>query len=384
MFRFLTVSLLLVRRPCAPPNRAPATSASVRGHARSAQRDHRRRRRRPSARSRSSRTCPTAARCAPASPRSCRAARRRSTAAFSRGWFSLNGNGEMTGTDLDRGVRAARGPGAAHQHAQRRRRARRGDRVARASGAADASGYWWSLPVVAETWDGHLNDINGFHVQAEHVDARARRRAGRARGRRQRRRRHRHDLLRVQVRDRHRVARRRRADARLHASACWCRRTTASRAQPADRRRAGRPAPEHRPRRRRHPPTRQTGSIIIVVATDAPLLPHQLKRIGAAGAAGARADGQHARATAPATSSSPSRPRTAAPSAAATALAGGVPRQRPVGSAVPRDGAGHGGSDHERAGRGPRHAGHRGSFARPSITRRSSPCSSATGGQHAP
>ncbi|MDP8905025.1 MAG: P1 family peptidase [Chloroflexota bacterium] len=27
----------------------------------------------------------------------------------------------------------------------------------------------WALPVVAETWDGRLNDINGFHVGAEHV-----------------------------------------------------------------------------------------------------------------------------------------------------------------------------------------------------------------------
>jgi D-aminopeptidase len=27
----------------------------------------------------------------------------------------------------------------------------------------------WSLPVVGETWDGLLNDINGFHVKAEHV-----------------------------------------------------------------------------------------------------------------------------------------------------------------------------------------------------------------------
>jgi L-aminopeptidase/D-esterase-like protein len=27
----------------------------------------------------------------------------------------------------------------------------------------------WSLPVVAETWDGFLNDINGFHIRAEHV-----------------------------------------------------------------------------------------------------------------------------------------------------------------------------------------------------------------------
>jgi L-aminopeptidase/D-esterase-like protein len=36
-------------------------------------------------------------------------------------------------------------------------------------GGADATGYWWSLPVVAETWDGWLNDINGFHVQPVHV-----------------------------------------------------------------------------------------------------------------------------------------------------------------------------------------------------------------------
>jgi D-aminopeptidase len=36
-------------------------------------------------------------------------------------------------------------------------------------GGADQTGYWWSLPVVAETWDGHLNDINGFHVKGEHA-----------------------------------------------------------------------------------------------------------------------------------------------------------------------------------------------------------------------
>ena len=34
---------------------------------------------------------------------------------------------------------------------------------------ADASGYWWSLPVVAETYDGMLNDINGFHVKERHA-----------------------------------------------------------------------------------------------------------------------------------------------------------------------------------------------------------------------
>src|SRR5919108_2797993 len=27
----------------------------------------------------------------------------------------------------------------------------------------------WALPVVAETWDGVLNDLNGFHVRPEHV-----------------------------------------------------------------------------------------------------------------------------------------------------------------------------------------------------------------------
>lgn len=30
--------------------------------------------------------------------------------------------------------------------------------------------FWYSYPVVAETWDGILNDINGFHVKAEHVN----------------------------------------------------------------------------------------------------------------------------------------------------------------------------------------------------------------------
>ena len=46
-------------------------------------------------------------------------------------------------------------------------------------GAADKTGYWWSLPVVAETWDGWLNDINGFHVKPERCLACARYRARR-------------------------------------------------------------------------------------------------------------------------------------------------------------------------------------------------------------
>src|SRR5258707_7832082 len=35
----------------------------------------------------------------------------------------------------------------------------------------DLPGVNWSLPVVAETWDGWLSDINGFHVKPEHVFA---------------------------------------------------------------------------------------------------------------------------------------------------------------------------------------------------------------------
>jgi len=34
---------------------------------------------------------------------------------------------------------------------------------------ADNSGIWYAYPVVAETYDGVLNDINGFHVTKEHV-----------------------------------------------------------------------------------------------------------------------------------------------------------------------------------------------------------------------
>ncbi len=87
------------------------------------------------------------------------------------GWFSLNGNGEMTGTTWVEESGFIEGPimitnthsvGAVHEGVIKWRYEH---------GAADASGYWWSLPVVAETWDGYLNDINGFHVRPEHAFA---------------------------------------------------------------------------------------------------------------------------------------------------------------------------------------------------------------------
>src|SRR6266536_3030960 len=85
------------------------------------------------------------------------------------GFFSLNGNGEMTGTAWVDESGFLEGPIIiTNTHSVG---------VARDAviawrinhGAADKTGYWWSLPVVAETWDGWLNDINGFHVKPENV-----------------------------------------------------------------------------------------------------------------------------------------------------------------------------------------------------------------------
>ena len=85
------------------------------------------------------------------------------------GFFSLNGNGEMTGTAWVDESGFLEGPIIiTNTHSVG---------VARDAviawrvkhGAADKTGYWWSLPVVAETWDGWLNDINGFDVKPEDV-----------------------------------------------------------------------------------------------------------------------------------------------------------------------------------------------------------------------
>ncbi|HJT80277.1 MAG TPA: P1 family peptidase [Chthoniobacterales bacterium] len=85
------------------------------------------------------------------------------------GVFSLNGNGEMTGTAWVEESGFLEGPLVlTNTHSVGvARDATIAWRVKH--GAADATGYWWSLPVVAETWDGWLNDINGFHVKPEHV-----------------------------------------------------------------------------------------------------------------------------------------------------------------------------------------------------------------------
>ena len=85
------------------------------------------------------------------------------------GWFSLNGNGEMTGTTWLEESGFLEGPiMITNTHSVGVvRDAVIAWRVKR--GPPDASGYWWSLPIVAETYDGYLNDINGFHVKPSHV-----------------------------------------------------------------------------------------------------------------------------------------------------------------------------------------------------------------------
>jgi D-aminopeptidase len=85
------------------------------------------------------------------------------------GWFSQNGNGEMTGTTWVEESGFLEGPVMiTNTHSVGVvRDAVIQWRVAKAG--ADTTGYFWSLPVVAETWDGWLNDINGFHVKPEHA-----------------------------------------------------------------------------------------------------------------------------------------------------------------------------------------------------------------------
>jgi L-aminopeptidase/D-esterase-like protein len=82
------------------------------------------------------------------------------------GWFSLNGNGEMTGTTWIEESGFLEGPIAiTNTHSVGTVR----DAIIAWQASNDFLFQPWSLPVVAETYDGYLNDINGFHVKAAHV-----------------------------------------------------------------------------------------------------------------------------------------------------------------------------------------------------------------------
>ena len=194
------------------------------------------------------------------------------------GWYSQNGNGEMTGTTWIEEGGFMEGPVfITNTHS--------------VGVVRDAAIAWsvkqgkmfqpWSLPVVAETWDGSLNDINGFHVKPEHV---------------------------FQAIDGASTGRVPEGNVGGGTGMiCYefkCGTGTASRTvpQPAggytvgvlvqanhgrrnELRIAGVPVCQEipvspAPRPGELPPAaEEMGSIIIVVATDAPLLPHQLKRL---------------------------------------------------------------------------------------------------------
>jgi len=89
------------------------------------------------------------------------------------GWYTLNGNGEMTGTTWVEESGFLEGPiTITNTHSVG---------IVRDAVIAwmyenkifdplpNAPDIFWALPIVAETYDGFLNDINGFHVKEEHV-----------------------------------------------------------------------------------------------------------------------------------------------------------------------------------------------------------------------
>jgi D-aminopeptidase len=85
------------------------------------------------------------------------------------GSHTLNGNGELTGLEWIRETGLLAGAiaitnthsvGVVHDAL-----------TAHAARSHPPGAPFWSLPVVGETYDGTLNDINGFHVRSEHVDA---------------------------------------------------------------------------------------------------------------------------------------------------------------------------------------------------------------------
>jgi D-aminopeptidase len=215
------------------------------------------------------------------------------------GWFSLNGNGEMTGMHWVEESGLLDGPVMlTNTHSVGVVRDAVIEWRVRA-GPADVDGYWWSLPVVAETWDGYLNDINGFHVRPEHAYAalEAARGGSIAEGNvgggtgmichefkggigtasRQVRIEERQYIIGVLVQANHGVRDTLRIAGVSVGQHLRQQRVYTDPALAADLSRGTRAG--------------DVGSIIVVVATDAPLLPHQLKRIARRAAMGLARNG---------------------------------------------------------------------------------------------
>jgi D-aminopeptidase len=86
------------------------------------------------------------------------------------GCHTLNGAGEMTGLEWLREAGTLSSPVAiTNTHSVGVVRDALIGYEAERRAVTGEHRHWWSLPVVAETYDGTLNDINGMHVRPEHV-----------------------------------------------------------------------------------------------------------------------------------------------------------------------------------------------------------------------
>ena len=193
------------------------------------------------------------------------------------GWFSLNGNGEMTGTTWIEESGFLEGPvmitttssvGTVR------------DAVVKYYTRRKEQQQPWVLPVVAETYDGFLNDAHGFHVKEEHVVAAlesakggavAEGNVGGGTG-----------MTCCEFKGGIGTASRKLTDKEGgYTVGVLVQANFGSRKQ---LRIAGVPLGEEITEGAFRP--KESGSIIIVVATDAPLLPHQLKRLARRAALG--------------------------------------------------------------------------------------------------
>ena len=186
------------------------------------------------------------------------------------GAHRLNGNGELTGLEWVRESGLLTTPiGLTNTHSVG---VVRDAIVAAMAGEAD-----WSLPVVGETWDGVLNDIDGFHVQAEHVhealgaasEEVAQGNVGGGTG-----------MICHGFKGGIGTASRRAGDHTVGVL------VQANHGRRPRLRIDGAPVGRELGLDRIPGPTRPGGSIIVLVATDAPLLPHQCERVAQRAALG--------------------------------------------------------------------------------------------------
>jgi L-aminopeptidase/D-esterase-like protein len=199
------------------------------------------------------------------------------------GWFSQNGNGDMTGTHWIEESGFVDGPVMiTNTHSVG---VVRDAYLAwlvknhRRPGTNVYNGGYYAYPIVAETFDGFLNDINGFHVKAEDAMAAldaaspgpvAEGNVGGGTG-----------MVCYGFKGGIGTSSRKLTQEQggytvgvLVQCNCGSRRQLRLGGLPV-----GTEMPENPARAALTGPREDTGSIIIVVATDAPLLPHQVKRL---------------------------------------------------------------------------------------------------------